>query len=406
MLRVALLASLALAAAQDLKPKNIDVALSARWPQTPISVEAAEYLAAERPALFWSFVEEFKAPEGGSDEAQLQAVETSASALLSPLGVKVLKVFLAAHVLSPKVEAWRQLTLEAQKKHSIPDAAVAWVQACGGVEVLGDDSAKNDAAIASFLGGAGAADCTNDEPLAIDHVLGQPPATGATKPTVSLHAVIGSAVGLAAHIVLKARADQGDIVYIYRPLVRPDAGVGQQTLQGYGVQLAIKNMEYKVMDDAKADDLGGIGDDAEEEEEAESEESEEQGFHFKTIASRRPELKDELASFREVLASSNTDSSQLKVWALQDLGVQATSRILSSKEPLNTLRDICQNFPFMAGSLAKVKPNHELEGEIERLQSTMWGPGYSGTFLNGRTLPLHENDLFSLLQERQKPRLP
>ena len=41
------MACCALAAADELKPKNIDIALSAKWPETPIAVEAAEYLAVE-----------------------------------------------------------------------------------------------------------------------------------------------------------------------------------------------------------------------------------------------------------------------------------------------------------------------------------------------------------------------
>ena len=133
-----------------------------------------------------------------------------------------------------------------------------------------------------------------------------------------------------------------------------------------------------------------------------------------------------------MLASSEGDASQLKVWALQDLGVQAASRVLSAKNPLQTLRDICQNFPFMARSLSKTKGEHyrinphptpgsprtatrrlslgvlhaaaspQLEDEIANLQSSSWGPGYSGAFLNGRPLPVQQNDLFSLLQTMQR----
>ena len=157
---VTLLVSSIVVAEGELKPKNIDVSLAARWPQTPIAVEAAEYLAAERPALFWSFVEAWKEPESVSDAAQLAAVEASASTLLSPLGVKVLKVFLAAHVLSPKVEAWRQLALEAQKKHTLPADAPAWVLMCGRAMVL-DDASKSAATIQSFLSSADAASCKN-----------------------------------------------------------------------------------------------------------------------------------------------------------------------------------------------------------------------------------------------------
>ena len=38
-----------------LKPKNIAISLSARWPATPLAAEAAEFIADE--GLFYKFVE-------------------------------------------------------------------------------------------------------------------------------------------------------------------------------------------------------------------------------------------------------------------------------------------------------------------------------------------------------------
>ena len=38
-----------------LKPKNIAISLSARWPATPLAAEAAEFMADE--GLFYKFVE-------------------------------------------------------------------------------------------------------------------------------------------------------------------------------------------------------------------------------------------------------------------------------------------------------------------------------------------------------------
>ena len=81
------------------------------------------------------------------------------------------------------------------------------------------------------------------------------------------------------------------------------------------------------------------------------------GFYFGTLRERRPELNETLVTFREMLEASqgSQDSSKLKVWALQDLGLQAAERVLKAKEPLRTLRELCQNFPFVARSLSKSK---------------------------------------------------
>ena len=87
-----------------------------------------------------------------------------------------------------------------------------------------------------------------------------------------------------------------------------------------------------------------------------------------------------------------------QVWALQDLGVLASSRVLNAKEPLRTLVEISQNFPFIAPSLTKAPADKALEEEVEQLQHSAWGPGFSGAFINGRELPIGENDLAGLLQ--------
>ena len=76
----------------------------------------------------------------------------------------------------------------------------------------------------------------------------------------------------------------------------------------------------------------------------------------------------------------------------------ASSRVLKAKEPLRVLMEISQNFPFLAPSLTKAQPDKALEDEVEQLQHSAWGPGFSGAFLNGRELPIGENDLSGLLQ--------
>ena len=312
-------------------------------------------------------------------------------------------------------------------------------------------------------------------PLSRDHVHGSP-AEGA--PMVVLYAPLGSAAFAAAHAVLGQQSAQGTITYVYRPLWVASAKDARQTLQGYGVQLAIKNMEYKTMDDAAIKDLGGMDDlDGGAALDGAAEDDDEHGFYFGTLRARRPELNDTITTFKDMLAASlsSQDASSLKVcaprptplpppppalaprpsplgprpsaraprgtncalapsrhasvltaarasaltpppsrfcpptprhppgrpvqvWALQDLGVLASSRVLNSKEPLRALVEISQNFPFIAPSLTKRKVDRALEDEVEQLQHSAWGPGFSGAFINGRELPIGENDLAGLLQ--------
>ncbi len=77
--------------------------------------------------------------------------------------------------------------------------------------------------------------------------------------------------------------------------------------------------------------------------------------------------------------------------------------MLNASEPLRTLRELCQNFPFVAKSLSRAKVSREIEDEVAGLQARVWGEGFSGAFLNGRALPVvHENNLIGLLQTLQR----
>ena len=75
-----------------LKPKNIAISLSARWPATPLAAEAAEFMADE--GLFYKFVEGMSTTTPAkTDRAQLETIETVATNLLSPLGLRTLRGF-------------------------------------------------------------------------------------------------------------------------------------------------------------------------------------------------------------------------------------------------------------------------------------------------------------------------
>ena len=270
-------------AAAQLKPKSIDISLTARWAETPLVLEAAEFMAEED--LFWRFAETFaEPPPGFSDRDALAAIEAAATGLLTPLRLRLLRVLLSAHVFSPRVEMWRQVAATDAARLSVPPTAAAWLRACGRAHVLptglpaSDLAALADAALADARGdGCVSVEAepaervlSDADPLSVDHVYRSSQEPSDDAPLVVLYAPLGSAYFRAAHAALARAAAAGSVRYVLRPL-RPVGGGGgapggraeeapRQTLQGYGVQLAIKNMEYKAMDDTEMASLGGIGD--------------------------------------------------------------------------------------------------------------------------------------------------
>ena len=164
-----------------LKPKNIAISLSARWPATPLAAEAAEFMADE--GLFYKFVEGMSTTTPATtDRAQLETIESVATNLLSPLGLRTLRAFLAAHVHSPRVEMWRQLSAAEATRLGVADPSSSWLSACDRAVAVGDDAAAVEAAIGKLLAEVAAdASCqvaakpeeralSTRAPLSVDHV--------------------------------------------------------------------------------------------------------------------------------------------------------------------------------------------------------------------------------------------
>ena len=172
------------------------------------------------------------------------------------------------------------------ERDGVPASSLAWLTVCGhaffasdmtslklalnkALTVAADPGAAAAAAAAAGSASASASCASADEETlsTVDHVWG---ARVAGAPTVVLYAPLGSESFALAHATLVSAAESGSVSYVYRPLVAESAGAPRQPLQGYGVELAIKNMEYKAMDDQQIEDLGGIDPDGGEEESEES----------------------------------------------------------------------------------------------------------------------------------------
>ena len=114
-------------------------------------------------------------------------------------------------------------------------------------------------------------------------------------------------------------------------------------------------MEYKNIDDRKSNDENSGA--------AKFSEGEQKGgFIFSTLLNRRPDLAAEFDMLRTEmdLLVTKDPSSEMKVWKMKDLGLQATQAVISSSSSsssaaIKTWTDIVQNFPNHASSLSSIK---------------------------------------------------
>uniref|UniRef100_A0A7S3JTS0 UDP-glucose:glycoprotein glucosyltransferase n=1 Tax=Aureoumbra lagunensis TaxID=44058 RepID=A0A7S3JTS0_9STRA len=92
------------------------------------------------------------------------------------------------------------------------------------------------------------------------------------------------------------------------------------------------------------------------------------GIKFVLLAKRKPSQLSALNALRSALMSEiSQSSSELKIWKIRDLGLQATAAVIEApNDKLQTLKDLTQNFPNYAAALSSRKISDNLRGNADR----------------------------------------
>lgn len=129
-----------------------------------------------------------------------------------------------------------------------------------------------------------------------------------------LYGTLGTEAFLSLHKELVKLSQEKSVRYVFRQTwtkwrKKQTSDCAQEilSLQGYGAELAVKNMEYKAVDDSKVKGEGHAldGGDAEHDEVG--------GFDFKVLLKRKPELEEDLLSFRDQLSAEVSNADEIKV---------------------------------------------------------------------------------------------
>uniref|UniRef100_A0A673I2L8 UDP-glucose ceramide glucosyltransferase-like 1 n=1 Tax=Sinocyclocheilus rhinocerous TaxID=307959 RepID=A0A673I2L8_9TELE len=319
--------------------KAVTTTLTTKWPSTPLLLEA-------RLAYYQTVVH-----ISDTDLAYYDLILKRASVLLSPVQLNLLKLALSLRAYSSTVHSFQQIA----SNEPPPPGCKAFFNIHGQtscdterLKVMLDNAVERPKPYL-FKG---------------DHKF---PSANPDAPVVILYAELGTKEFTGFHQLMLAKANKGLITYVLRHFLS-NPSKGRVHLSGYGVELAIKNQEYKAKDDTQ---VQGENDPVDEV----------QGFLFGKLKTIYPELKEQLKELRKHLIESTNEMAPLKVWQMQDLSFQTAARILAapSVDALNVMRDLSQNFPtkYFKGTLG--------------LQ-----PGDSALFINGLHIDLDVQDIFSV----------
>ncbi|CAL4917139.1 unnamed protein product [Urochloa decumbens] len=398
------------AGAEIRRQKNVQVGLRARWAGTPLLLEASELLSKEWKDLFWDFIDHWKELDKGSDcltaKCCVQKIVEDAHTLLNEPLSSIFEFSLTLRSASPRLVLYRQLAEESLSSVSVNNSLekISSPSSSGGTCCwvdTGNVPLFNSADLHEWLEGLGklAMDSTKQPELFdFDHVY---PRGNITAPVAILYGAVGTKCFKELHVQLAEASNQGKVRYALRPVLPSGCqatssscgsigAVDAVTLSGYGVELALKNMEYKAMDDTAIKKGVPL-----EDPKTEDLSQEVRGFIFSKILERKPELNAEIMAFRDYLLSS-TVSDTLEVWELKDLGHQTAQRIVQASDPLQSMQEINQNFPSIVSSLSRMKLDNSIKDEIIANQR-MVPPGKSLMALNGALINIEDLDLYLLM---------
>ncbi|KAG6576980.1 UDP-glucose:glycoprotein glucosyltransferase, partial [Cucurbita argyrosperma subsp. sororia] len=415
------------------RPKNVQVAVQAKWSGTSILLEAGELLAKERKDLYWDFIEVWLREEGNGADADASTAKACLKKILKhgrfllnePLA-SLFEFSLILRSASPRLVLYRQLADESLSSFPLPEENNCNIVGEGneGIERRKSDTSlvgqnpKSPGGKCCWVDTGGSLFFDVPELLtwlenpaeSVGDSI-QPPdlydfdhihfGSSSESRVAILYGALGTDCFRQFHVTLVKAAKEGKVKYVVRPVIPSGCEVkidscgavgarGSMNLGGYGVELALKNMEYKAMDDSAIKKGVTLEDPR-----TEDLSQEVRGFIFSKILERKPELTSEIMAFRDYLLSS-TVSDTLNVWELKDLGHQTAQRIVQASDPLQSMQEINQNFPTIVSSLSRMKLNDSVKDEITANQR-MVPPGKSLMALNGALINIEDVDLYLLI---------
>ncbi|XP_018895479.4 UDP-glucose:glycoprotein glucosyltransferase 2 isoform X1 [Gorilla gorilla gorilla] len=365
--------------------KSVTAHLAAKWPETPLLLEASEFMAEESNEKFWQFLETvqelaiYKQTE--SDYSYYNLILKKAGQFLDNLHINLLKFAFSIRAYSPAIQMFQQIAADEPP----PDGCNAFV-------VIHKKHTCKINEIKKLL--KKAASRTRPYLFKGDHKF---PTNKENLPVVILYAEMGTRTFSAFHKVLSEKAQNEEILYVLRHYIQKPSS-RKMYLSGYGVELAIKSTEYKALDDTQVKTVTNTT------VEDETETNEVQGFLFGKLKEIYSDLRDNLTAFQKYLIESNKQMMPLKVWELQDLSFQAASQIMSTPvyDAIKLMKDISQNFPIKARSLTRIAVNQHMREEIKENQKDLQDrfkiqPGDARLFINGLRVDMDVYDPFSIL---------
>ena len=202
-------------------------------------------------------------------------------------------------------------------------------------------------------------------------------------PSSILYADITSPLFGQFHQTISATARSGQTSYRLRYRSSASQSIRPLSVNGYGIELALKRTDYIVVDDRNAG----------------PEEIEDQ------IPLVDNELEAEKNAAEVLLLDEEVaDLQPLSSKELLGLGLKTASFVMTSDDPFGTLIKVSENFPKHSSALTKRNATAEFVKEHTKNREVFLPAGYNVIWMNGLQVQSRQMDAFALLEQLRRER--
>lgn len=355
--------------------RHVSVDVKAPWPRFAgsFAAEVSEFLAEEGDEMFWKYVdamcgktEEIERSYGAKEStSSLQTLAFEVAMGILPRSLhSLMNTVIGLNTYAPAVEFFNTIA----SPYGTPCGDKAFLVSYPGGQVSCSvqeaiERAKNGSNVNADMDlsyyssdsyewdhvytSSSGSDAEND---VYDHSAVS--SAGSNGGHLILYGAIGSSSFCSLHAEIKSAISNGvaaQYKYSARHSFPGQTPISTSTrLQGYGIFLDIKNMEYKNVDDKKDDDGSDGGSSAEDTTGGDNDELLEvvdgeviAGVNLAKLSQSRPQLtKEQLSTLKgdllqaqelAVTRDEEQNNGNVKVWKMKDLGLQTAYSVVTSK---------------------------------------------------------------------------
>ncbi|KAH8903872.1 UDP-glucose-glycoprotein glucosyltransferase-like protein [Coniochaeta sp. PMI_546] len=354
-LTAALLAATWLPAVRVAAAPSVNVALNAAFPSPPYLVELVETAAQENETSYFPLLDRIAQGAFSSAKTDQELYEKFLDVLhedghiTNPEALSTFKLALSMRSAAPRIEAhYQYYSTAVEKSHPSEGEACAVWFLVDGKQYCKATSSEHSAEVA---------DGSQHRILPFDRVQ------GAGSRNVILYADITSPEFAEFHKTARGLVERGEGTYRIRYKRSTTHPVEPLTVNGYGVELALKRTDYIVIDDRQASESPA------------------------DIETQKVILDED----EEI-----TDLKPLEKSDLSSLGLKAASFVLQSESPFETLLKLTQDFPKYSTSVAAHNVSADFEAEHSANRMQMVPAGVNVLWMNGVQLTDRQIQPFTL----------